>query len=126
MYSLLPERREIWDPRHPLPPCSSGRDDFYVQYKLVAVVENPVDRPVVASALHTHPGRLQCRGLQIMSPHFALQPRKPVLGELKPTEVGPQDRAGTGTFSPPRRTLRFSAFRRSPPLLQTSSLSSPR
>jgi small-conductance mechanosensitive channel len=70
-------------------------DDFYVQYELVAVVENPVDRPVVASALH---GRIQdgfnAAGLQIMSPHFALQPRKPVLGEPQPTEVGPQDPRG--------------------------------
>jgi small-conductance mechanosensitive channel len=72
-----------------------GLDDFYVQYELVAVVENPVDRPVVASALH---GRIQdgfnAAGLQIMSPHFALQPRKPVLGEPQPTEVGPQDPRG--------------------------------
>jgi small-conductance mechanosensitive channel len=62
-------------------------DDFYVQYELFATVENPVARPVVASALH---GRIQdgfnAAGLQIMSPHFVLQPRHPVLGESPPLE----------------------------------------
>ena len=68
-------------------------DDFYVQYELVAVVDNPIDRPVVASALH---GRIQdgfnAAGLQIMSPHFALQPRQPVLGEPPPAEGSRGDR----------------------------------
>jgi small-conductance mechanosensitive channel len=70
-------------------------DDFYVQYELVAAVENPVDRPLVASALHA---RIQdgfnAAGLQIMSPHFALQPRKPVLAEPPPTAVGSQGPRG--------------------------------
>lgn len=60
-------------------------DDFYVQYELIAAVENPVDRPLVASALHA---RIQdgfnAAGLQIMSPHFVLQPRNPVLGQAPP------------------------------------------
>jgi small-conductance mechanosensitive channel len=67
-------------------------DDFYVQYELVAAVENPVDRPVVASALH---GRIQdgfnAAGVQIMSPHFVLQPRHPVLGGEPP--ASPAERA---------------------------------
>jgi small-conductance mechanosensitive channel len=55
--------------------------DFYVTYDLVARLERPVDRPQVLSALH---GRIQDAfnqaGVQIMSPHFVLQPASPVLG----------------------------------------------
>jgi small-conductance mechanosensitive channel len=67
--------------------------DFYVQYELIASVENPVDRPLVASALHA---RIQdgfnTAGIQIMSPHFALQPRAPVLGEGPPAAPGESGR----------------------------------
>ena len=60
-------------------------DDFYVQYELFAAVEKPVDRPIVASALHA---RMQdgfnAAGVQIMSPHYVFQPRQPVLGEAPP------------------------------------------
>lgn len=60
-------------------------DDFYVQYELIAAVENPVDRPVVASALH---GRIQddfnAAGVQIMSPHYVFQPNHPVLVRAPP------------------------------------------
>ena len=70
-------------------------DDFYVQYELVAAVEKPVDRPLVASALHA---RIQdgfnAAGLQIMSPHFALQPRKPVLADPPASAVDPQGPRG--------------------------------
>ena len=63
-------------------------DDFYVQYELIAAVENPVDRPVVASALH---GRIQdvfnAAGVQIMSPHYVFQPAHPVVGERPPPEA---------------------------------------
>jgi small-conductance mechanosensitive channel len=56
-------------------------DDFYVQYELYAVVDRPVDRPVVASALHARiQDAFNAAGLQIMSPHFVLQPRHAVLG----------------------------------------------
>jgi small-conductance mechanosensitive channel len=62
-------------------------DDFYVQYELLAAVESPVDRPVVASALH---GRIQdafnAAGLQIMSPHYVFQPGQPILGEKPPLD----------------------------------------
>jgi small-conductance mechanosensitive channel len=72
-----------------------GLDDFYVQYELVATVENPVDRPLVASALHA---RIQDAfneaGVQIMSPHFVLQPRAPVLGQAQPEKPpGPGEAA---------------------------------
>ena len=93
-------------------------DDFYVQYELVAAVENPVDRPLVASALHA---RIQdgfnAAGLQIMSPHFALQPRKPVLAEPPASAVDPQGpRGGSERPRLPEGPLRFrAALRRSSP-----------
>ena len=73
-------------------------DDFYVQYELVAAVENPVERPYVASALHA---RIQdgfnAAGVQIMSPHYVFQPRHPVLGEPPPAGTNQPDRpAATG------------------------------
>jgi small-conductance mechanosensitive channel len=62
-------------------------NDFYVQYELFAAVDNPLERPVVASALH---GRIQdgfnAAGVQIMSPHYVFQPAHPVLGEKAPLE----------------------------------------
>jgi small-conductance mechanosensitive channel len=68
-------------------------DDFYVQYELFAAVENPVDRPVVASSLH---GRIQdafnAAGVQIMSPHYVFQPRNRVLGETPPVEAARAER----------------------------------
>lgn len=58
-----------------------GLDDFYVQYELIAAVEKPIDRPLVASALHARiQDAFNTAGVQIMSPHFVLQPRNPVLG----------------------------------------------
>ena len=72
-------------------------DDFYVQYELVAAVENPVDRPFVASTLH---GRIQdgfnAAGLQIMSPHYVLQPRHPVLGDAPEEGARTERPAATG------------------------------
>jgi len=72
-------------------------DDFYAQYELIVVVENPVDRPLVASALHSHiQDAFNAAGVQIMSPHYVFQPRKAVLGptppEGRPAEGGRSDR----------------------------------
>ena len=76
-------------------------DDFYVQYELVAAVENPVNRPFVASALH---GRIQdgfnAAGVQIMSPHYMFQPRHPVLGESPAEGARPEHPAATGGNGP--------------------------
>jgi len=71
-------------------------DDFYVQYELVAWVDNPVDRPVVASVLHACiQDAFNAARLQIMSPHYVLQPRNPVLAESTPVgaaaPVAPQN-----------------------------------
>jgi small-conductance mechanosensitive channel len=69
-------------------------DDFYVQYELIAWVDNPVDRPVIASVLHACiQDAFNAAGVQIMSPHYVLQPRKPVLSEAAPAEAkAPADR----------------------------------
>jgi len=68
-------------------------DDFYVQYELFAAVENPVDRPVAASALH---GRIQdgfnTAGVQLMAPHYVFQPAHRVLGETPSAEPAPAER----------------------------------
>ena len=70
-------------------------DDFYVQYEVFAAVENPVDRPVVASALHA---RIQdgfnAAGVQIMSPHYVFQPHQPVRPATteRGAEAAPADR----------------------------------
>jgi small-conductance mechanosensitive channel len=80
-------------------------DDFYVQYELVASVENPVDRPLVASALHA---RIQDAfneaGVQIMSPHFVLQPRTPVLGQAPPEKPPGPDEAADRIASTARQS----------------------
>jgi small-conductance mechanosensitive channel len=55
--------------------------DFYVEYELVARLEgDPVERPRVLSALHEQvQDAFNAAGVQIMSPHFVLQPDQPVL-----------------------------------------------
>lgn len=58
-------------------------DDFYVSYELVASVADPVQRPLVASDLYSRiQDRFNAAGVQIMSPHYVLQPRKPVLAPV--------------------------------------------
>jgi small-conductance mechanosensitive channel len=55
-------------------------DDFYVSYELVAAVVDPVQRPLVASDLNARiQDAFNAAGVQIMSPHYVLQPREPVL-----------------------------------------------
>jgi small-conductance mechanosensitive channel len=54
--------------------------DFYVEYELRAHVERVEQRLRVLSALHGEiQDRFQEAGLQIMSPHFEMQPAEPVL-----------------------------------------------
>ena len=54
--------------------------DFYVEYELFAYIDKPLERIMIMSALH---GAIQDAfneaGLQIMSPHFAFQPRQDVI-----------------------------------------------
>jgi len=54
--------------------------DFYVTYDLVMRLENPLDRPQVLSELHGHiQDAFNEARVQIMSPHFQVQPPSPVL-----------------------------------------------
>jgi small-conductance mechanosensitive channel len=56
----------------------TGLSDWYPEYKLKAVIDNPPDRPQVLSALHKNI-QDQCNeyGVQIMSPHYINNPPEP-------------------------------------------------
>lgn len=54
--------------------------DFYVQYQLLAHLEEGASRAAVLSELHAQiQDAFNEYGVQIMSPHFEAQPKKPVL-----------------------------------------------
>jgi small-conductance mechanosensitive channel len=54
--------------------------DFYVQYQLLAHLEEGASRSAVLSELHAQiQDAFNEHGVQIMSPHFEAQPKKPVL-----------------------------------------------
>lgn len=57
-----------------------GLQDFYVEYELFAYVDKPLERIPILSRLH---GNIQDEfnrhGVQIMSPHYVLQPRNSVV-----------------------------------------------
>jgi small-conductance mechanosensitive channel len=77
-----------------------GLGDFFVEYELVARLEgDPTDRPRILSVLHA---RIQDAfneaGVQIMSPHYVLQPERPVLVPPERWEGEPPARA-PGTSS---------------------------
>jgi small-conductance mechanosensitive channel len=64
------------------PPSVLQRElsDFYVQYQLLAHLEEGSSRAVVLSELHAQiQDAFNEHGAQIMSPHFETQPKKPVL-----------------------------------------------
>jgi small-conductance mechanosensitive channel len=64
------------------PPRVLQRDlsDFYVQYQLLAHLEEGESRAAVLSELHAQiQDAFNEHGAQIMSPHFEAQPKKPVL-----------------------------------------------
>jgi small-conductance mechanosensitive channel len=54
--------------------------DFYVEYELFVYVDNPLTRVATLSALHANiQDVFNENGVQILSPHFVLQPRRPVV-----------------------------------------------
>ncbi|HEY2558709.1 MAG TPA: mechanosensitive ion channel domain-containing protein [Caldimonas sp.] len=56
--------------------------DFYVEYELFANIADPARRIPILSDLHASIlDEFNAHGVQIMSPHFALQPRQAVLVE---------------------------------------------
>jgi small-conductance mechanosensitive channel len=69
--------------------------DFYVEYQLVArLAAEPAERPRILSALHARvQDAFNAAGVQIMSPHFVLQPQAPVVvpRERWGDEAGPTD-----------------------------------
>ena len=80
---LLGAARETEGLVHDPPPFVLQRAlaDFYVDYQLLArLAGDPAERPRILSELH---GKVQdafnASGVQIMSPHFVLQPRDPVV-----------------------------------------------
>jgi len=54
--------------------------DFYVEYELFIQLDRPLGRVHILSELHGHiQDEFNTHGVQIMSPHFALQPRNNVV-----------------------------------------------
>ena len=54
--------------------------DFYVEYELYAYVDRPLERIQILSELHSQiQDQFNAYGVQIMSPHFVLQPRSNVV-----------------------------------------------
>ena len=57
-----------------------GLSDFYVEYEVFAYMDQPIKRVSVLSALHANiQDEFNAAGVQIMSPHFVLQPRQAVV-----------------------------------------------
>ena len=57
-----------------------GLADWYVEYELFAHMDKPLERVPVLSALHANiQDQFNTYGVQIMSPHFALQPKNNVV-----------------------------------------------
>ena len=54
--------------------------DFYVEYELYAYVDRPLERIQILSELHSRiQDQFNTHGVQIMSPHFVLQPKNNVV-----------------------------------------------
>ena len=54
--------------------------DFYVEYEHYAYVDRPLERIQILSELHSHiQDQFNTHGVQIMSPHFVLQPKNNVV-----------------------------------------------
>jgi small-conductance mechanosensitive channel len=53
--------------------------DFYVEYQLIAAIDDPARRPYILSDLNANiQDEFNAAGVQIMSPHFQTQPAEPV------------------------------------------------
>jgi small-conductance mechanosensitive channel len=82
--------------------------DFYVEYTLCVVLENPADRVFVLSELHGHiQDGFNEYGVQIMSPHYRADPPQPVVVPKEKWHLPPADtapgRGQGGTPNPPGR-----------------------
>lgn len=67
--------------KHPPPFVQqTGLSDFYVVYQLNAYIEKPEERLAVLGELHAHiQDVFHEQGVQIMSPHYMMDPPKPVI-----------------------------------------------
>jgi small-conductance mechanosensitive channel len=77
--------------------------DFYVQYLLLAHLEDGKSRAAVLSELHSQiQDAFNEFGTQIMSPHFESQPEKPVLVPRSAWHAAPaaSEDSGVGTVKP--------------------------
>ena len=72
--------------------------DFYVEYMLLAAVDQPTQRPQILSELHANiQDAFNEFGVQIMSPHFVAQPDQAVVvpkeqWHAAPAEPAPRDK----------------------------------
>ncbi len=81
--------------------------DFYVQYLLLAHLENGMSRAAALSELHSQiQDAFNEFGTQIMSPHFESQPDKPVFVPRSAWHAAPaaQDHSMGGTSNPPQES----------------------
>ena len=73
----------------------TGLSDFYPEYRLVAVVDQPETRSRVLSTLHAHIQDLfNDYGTQIMSPHYKADPPEPLVvppDRRNPPPAPPED-----------------------------------
>src|SRR5207247_10525602 len=81
---LLPASRTAVVSRQPAPRVlQRSLGDFYVEYRLLVhllPLERPEERPMVLSELHAQiQDVFNEYGVQIMSPHFRMQPPQPVV-----------------------------------------------
>jgi small-conductance mechanosensitive channel len=71
--------------------------DFFVEYELFVRLEHADQRLFVLSRLHAEiQDAFNDAGVQIMSPHFVMQPDAPVLGERPPTPPPSSDGSAQG------------------------------
>jgi len=68
-------------------------NDFYVEYRLCAGIEKPVDRLIVLDALHQNiQDTFNEFGVQIMSPHYLADPTEPAIVPRDKWYTPPADR----------------------------------
>jgi small-conductance mechanosensitive channel len=87
------------------PPSVLQREfsDFYVQYQLLAHLEEGSSRALVLSELHAQiQDAFNEHGAQIMSPHFETQPKKPVLVPKSAWYAPPASQPPSEVVSEPR------------------------
>jgi len=71
--------------------------DYYVEYELYAYMDRPLERIQILSELHSHiQDEFNTYGVQIMSPHFVLQPKNNVVVNKENWFSEPAERPASG------------------------------